>query len=126
MMRWTFTPSRAYRARIGDAALSSSGCANTATSVFDGACAPAAATHLGVPLALAHHVEHPAVILICVRPAGQPFGDRRVDDAAARVHLVDRADELVALRDPILQEVREAAVTATQQREGVLLVVVGR
>ena len=33
-----------------------------------------------------------------------------VDDAAARVHLADRARELVALGDPVLQQVREAAV----------------
>ena len=59
-----------------------------------------------------------------VAAAGQPLGDRRVDGAAAGVHLADRARELVALGDPVLQQVREAALAPAEQRERVLLVVV--
>ena len=80
--------------------------------------------HLLVAEALGHHVEDLAVLLVGVLAAGQPFGDRRVDHAAPLVHLVDRAHELVALRDPVLQEVREAAVALPEQRDGVLRVVV--
>ena len=50
----------------------------------------------------------------------------RVHRAAAGVHLADRADELVALGDPVLQQVRQSAVALAEQRERVLLVVVGR
>ena len=80
--------------------------------------------HLLVPEAAAHHVEDPAIVLVGVLPAGQPLRDRRIDDAAARVDLADRPHQLVALRDPVLQEVREPPVPAAEQRERVLLVVV--
>ena len=80
--------------------------------------------HLGVAEAAAHHVEDRAVLLVGVLAPGQPLGDHRVDGAAAGVHLTDRAHQLVALRHAALQQVREPAVAATEQRDRVLLVVV--
>jgi hypothetical protein len=59
-------------------------------------------------------------------PARQAFGDRGVDRAPARRDLADRADELVALRDPVLQQVGEPALALAEERDRVRLVVVGR
>ena len=41
-------------------------------------------------------------------------------------HLADRAGELVALRDPVLEQVGEPAVALAEQRDRVLLVIVCR
>ncbi len=81
---------------------------------------------LRVAHALGHHVQQLALTIGGVVTPGQPFSDHRIDGAAAGVDLADRARELVALRDPVLQQVRQAAVPTAQQRQGVRLVVVGR
>ena len=66
--------------------------------------------HRLVPEALRHHVEDDPVLRRGFGASRQPFGDRGIDDAPALADLPDRADEFVPLRDPVLQQVGEAAV----------------
>ena len=87
---------------------------------------PSALGHLLVAQALRHQSRSSPVVLGGLAPSRQSLGDRGVDRAPARRHLADRADELVALRDPVLQQVGEPALALAEQRDRVRLVVVGR
>jgi hypothetical protein len=80
--------------------------------------------HLFVAETFRHHVQDRAILVGRVVPAGEPCGDGGVDRAAARVHLADRARQLVALGDVVLQQIRQTAVAAAEQGQGVGFVVV--
>jgi hypothetical protein len=81
--------------------------------------------HLGVPRAAGHHVQDLPIGLLRLAAPGEALGDRGVDRGPSRRHLPDGPDELVTLRDAVLQQVREPAVPLSEQSQGVRLVVVG-
>ena len=81
--------------------------------------------HLLVAHALGHHVEDLAIALVGLTATGEPLGDGRVHRAAAGCHLADRPSQLVALGDPVLEQIGQTAVPPAQQRDRVGLVIVG-
>ena len=72
--------------------------------------------HVGVGQAARHHPEDPRVLLAGLVSIGEACGDGRIDARPALGHLLDGEDQFLPLRDPVFEEVGQAAVQSKQKQ----------